>query len=61
MLLSLAFTSCTTIENRKDLYSPQTVWGPYTRMLHHGIPKPTPAPAESINGGSDGKSVINPQ
>lgn len=32
-------TSCAarvTLENRRDLYSPQTVWGPYTRMLHDG-------------------------
>jgi hypothetical protein len=36
---SLAFsllTSCTTIQNRRDLYSPQPVNGPYTRMLKDG-------------------------
>ena len=25
--------SCTTIQNRRDLFFPQTVEGPYTRML----------------------------
>lgn len=29
-------TSCTTIQNRRDLYSPQPVNGPYTRMLKDG-------------------------
>jgi len=33
-----ALTSCTTLENRRDLYSPQKVNGPYTRMLKDGIP-----------------------
>ncbi len=32
-------TSCTTLENRRDLYFPQKVNGPYTRMLSTGIPK----------------------
>ena len=35
LALSL-LTSCTTIQNRRDLYSPQTVEGPYTRMLKDG-------------------------
>jgi len=34
-------SSCTTLENRRDLYSPQYVWGPYSKMLHNGIPKTT--------------------
>ena len=29
-------TSCTTIQNRRDLYSTQPVNGPYTRMLKDG-------------------------
>lgn len=47
--------SCTTLENRRDLYAPQRVEGPYTRMLKKGIPKPepvtgeAPAPAPSKN------------
>jgi hypothetical protein len=34
-------SSCTTLENRADLYSPRNYFanGPYTRMLHGGIPK----------------------
>ena len=37
---ALALTSCvhTTLENRRDLYSPQPVNGPYTRMLRAGFP-----------------------
>jgi len=38
---AIFLTSCvkTTLENRRDLYSPQVVNGPYTRMLNNGIPK----------------------
>ncbi|HEY5780112.1 MAG TPA: hypothetical protein VIT00_15320 [Terrimicrobiaceae bacterium] len=38
---SAVLTSCTTLENRADLYSPRNYYanGPYTRMLHSGIPK----------------------
>jgi hypothetical protein len=39
IVATLAFsflTSCTTIQNRRDLYSPQPVNGPYTRMLKDG-------------------------
>ena len=35
LALSL-LTACTTIQNRRDLYSPQPVNGPYTRMLKDG-------------------------
>jgi hypothetical protein len=46
LALSL-LTSCTTIQNRRDLYSPQTVEGPYTRMLKDGSwRKQKPAEAE---------------
>lgn len=42
-------TGCTTLANRRDLYFPQTVEGPYTRMMRDGIPRvnvqPEPAPA----------------
>ena len=37
--LVLSLTACTTLENRRDLYFPQKVNGPYTRMLEHGVPK----------------------
>ena len=38
---ALLLTSCTTLENRADLYSPRNYFanGPYTRMLHGGIPR----------------------
>jgi len=60
--ICLVSTACTTIENRLDLYRPQTVQGPYTRMLHHGIPSPTPLNGTQTSGAeSDGKNVITPQ
>jgi hypothetical protein len=64
-LMAFSITGCTTVENRRDLYSPQIVEGPYTRLLHHGLPTPTPQqikvnPAASHQG-SSGKAVIKPQ
>ncbi|HET9523107.1 MAG TPA: hypothetical protein VFO90_02685 [Terrimicrobiaceae bacterium] len=40
---AVLLTSCTTLEDRADLYSPRNYYanGPYTRMLHGGIPKVT--------------------
>jgi hypothetical protein len=40
---TLLSTSCTTLENRADLYSPANYYanGPYTRMLRDGIPRVT--------------------
>lgn len=35
---SIFGVGCTTLENRRDLYSPQRVDGPYTRMLRDGVP-----------------------
>ena len=32
--------SCTTVQNRRDLYSPQKVNGPYTRLLAGRCGKP---------------------
>ena len=32
----MVLASCTTIQNRRDLYFPQNVNGPYTRMLKDG-------------------------
>jgi hypothetical protein len=56
---TVLLTSCTTLENRRDMYSPQKVNGPYTRMLKDGIPKPQPV-GGTFSGGSmsDGKSVV---
>jgi hypothetical protein len=45
LLLTLALLAgCTTLANRRDLYFPQTVEGPYTRMLQDGIPSPDTQP-----------------
>lgn len=37
----ISLTSCTqtTLENRRDMYFPQQVNGPYTRMADDGIPE----------------------
>ena len=60
--------SCTTLQNRRDLYSPQPVNGPYTRMLKDGSwrkQKPVPvivAPESSSDGSAshDSKEVKPP-
>jgi len=67
----LSLVACTTLENRRDLYFPQTIWGPYTRMIRHGIPKPTPPPAIHQEGATldtyknlypaSGKNVVPPE
>jgi len=54
----LALAACTTLENRRDMYYPQKVKGPYTRMLKDGIPKPEPVGGVAPAGRSDGKSVV---
>jgi len=51
-------SACTTLENRRDMYFPQKVNGPYTRMLKDGIPKPQPVGGTAPAGMSDGKSVV---
>jgi hypothetical protein len=61
MLLTVSLVGCTTIENRRDLYFPQCVWGPYTKMLHHGIPAPKSVQGTWKGTPSDGKSVVKPQ
>jgi len=39
--IALSLTAChtVTLENRRDLYFPQEVNGPYTRLLKEGLPK----------------------
>ena len=59
--LAAALVSCTTLENRRDLYSPQKVQGPYTRMLKEGIPSPAPVSGTDAGGIEDGKSVVPAQ
>lgn len=58
LLPLLLLVSCTTLENRRDLYSPQKVDGPYTRMLREGIPQPQPVSGAAPAVVSDGKSVV---
>lgn len=53
-------TGCTTLANRRDMYFPQRVDGPYTQMLRKGIPKPATTSGEAPvgeAGTSDFKNV----
>jgi hypothetical protein len=67
-LAVLILASCTTIQNRRDLFSPQPVDGPYTRMLKDGSWRNQKAvdtvvgPDSSANGSttSDSKVVMPP-
>jgi hypothetical protein len=54
----LLLSSCTTLQNRRDMYHPQKVNGPYTRMLKDGIPKTVPLGGQISGSASDGKSVV---
>ena len=55
---ALLLSACTTLQNRRDMYFPQKVNGPYTRMLKDGIPKVEPVGGVAPAGMSDGKSVV---
>ena len=62
---ALILTSCvrTTLENRRDLYSPQVVNGPYTRMLKDGsyrtvATKTTTVTTVTSGTASDYKDVV---
>ena len=58
-LAALLLASCTTLENRRDMYNPQVVNGPYTRMMKNGIPKYRHVLVSGSGGSSsDGKSVV---
>ena len=59
-LAGLMLASCTTLQNRRDMYNPQTVNGPYTRMLRDGIPRyhHVLVPSSGGSSASDGKSVV---
>lgn len=61
LLLMLSLGGCTTLENRRDLYFPQCVWGPYTKMLHRGIPKPKFETNVLPKSTGSGKNVIKPR
>lgn len=57
LLGSTLFAGCTTLANRRDMYFPQSVDGPYTKMLRKGIPKPATTSGEAPEGQSDFKNV----
>lgn len=68
ILAILLLSSCTTIQNRRDLFSPQTVEGPYTRMLKDGswrkqnvadLNVDSSSPAD-VSSSSDSKMVKTP-
>lgn len=61
LLIPLFTTGCTTIENRRDLYFAQCVCGPYTKMLHKGIPKQKVETITLPKEAGSGKNVIKPQ
>jgi len=66
LLLACLLAGCTTIQNRRDLYFPQTVQGPYTRMVNHGLSIPSPTPlnikgSATSTGTGSGKEVIKPR
>jgi len=63
-LTALMMSSCccnSALVTRKDLYNPQVVNGPYTRMLHHGIPTVTRTTVITTSTSSEGKVVVPPQ
>lgn len=59
-------SSCTTIQNRRDLYFPQTVEGPYIRMLKDGSWRKQRSadqvviPESQVEGSRDSKEVKPP-
>jgi hypothetical protein len=63
IVLLCLLSGCTTIRNRRDLYTPQQVDGPYTRMLRHGLKGPnSPATVTAVpQQGGSGKNVIKPK
>ena len=52
ILAILLLPGCTTIQNRRDLYSPQPVEGPYTRMLKDGSWRKQKVADVSVDSGS---------
>ena len=65
--LAISLCSCSTLQNRRDLYSEQKVNGPYTRLLKERrwkplyeeprAPKTSSVPIGAPDTVSDGKSV----
>ena len=52
ILAIILLSSCTTIQNRRDLFSPQSVEGPYTRMLKDGSWRKQKVADVSVDSGS---------
>jgi len=58
--------SCTTLQNRRDLYFPQAVDGPYTRMLKDGSWRKKPVADSTVStdglpdSSTDSKQVKSP-
>jgi len=62
ILVVASLCSCTTLANRRDMYTQETVMGPYTRMLKHGIPRPVAVSGtiKTKTTSSDGKAWVPP-
>lgn len=66
-IAALSLASCTTLENRRDMYFPQKVNGPYTRMAKEWDNSPHPANAHTktvrvdASASPDGKNYVSPQ
>lgn len=63
-LFLIILCGCTTLQNRRDLYFPGKVEGPYTKMLQHRLATPSPTPVRfprGTGGAGSGKNVIEPQ
>ncbi len=52
ILAIILLSSCTTIQNRRDLFFPQPVEGPYTRMLKDGSWRKQKVADVSVDSGS---------
>jgi len=63
--LASALNACTTLANRRDLYSPAKPEGPYTDMLAHSMisetSAKTPPSANNHGPGSYQRSFPGPQ
>lgn len=58
-LAAVALTSCTTLENRRDMYCGYgKVNGPYTRMLHGEVRTTRTIIVTTTRSSSEGKEVV---
>lgn len=61
---TVGFAGCSNLANRRSLYEPQPVNGPYTRMIRSGSWKLDQKAAEGASNretraGADGKTVVD--